>query len=64
MDKGYYQAAADLLSGLKSEVIISTAYIPLVTYPEGIKLAAVLLEQGKAHDALVIIQQVLNTVRC
>jgi len=62
MDKGYYQAAADLLSGLKSEVIISTAYIPLATYPDGIKLAAVLLDQGKTQDALAVIQQVLNTV--
>lgn len=60
--KGYYQEAKKLLDGLVSEEIISTYYLPFASYPEGLKLAAILTKEGKTEMAKVTILELLNTV--
>ncbi len=62
MDAGYYQLAGDLLDNLHSEMIINSMYIPTATYPEAIKAAVALLEDGKVADAKSILQGVLGTI--
>ena len=62
MDDGYYQLAGDLLGNLHSEMIINSMYIPTVTYPEAIKAAVALLEDGRVADAKSILQEVLGTI--
>jgi hypothetical protein len=62
MDDNYYQLAGDLLNNLHSEIIINSMYIPTASYPEAIKIAVALLEDGKAEDAKSILQEVLGTI--
>ncbi len=62
MDDGYYQLAGDILANLKSEIIISTYYIPTATYPEAIKAATIALENSDTTGAQLILFNVLNTV--
>jgi outer membrane murein-binding lipoprotein Lpp len=62
MDKGYYQLAADLLEGIRSEMVINTYLIPTATYPEAIKLAVIDLEADKPEEAKRVLQNVLSTV--
>ncbi len=61
-DEGYYQAAADILEKLKSEIVIRTTYIPLATYPDGIKTSLLLLDNGDTAGSLAVLQQVLSSV--
>ncbi len=60
--KGYYRFASDLLKDMRSEMVISTYLIPTATYPEAIKAAVVLLEEGKEDEAKVVLAEVLNSV--
>ncbi len=60
--KGYYQEAKKLLNGLASEEIIATYYLPFASYPEGLKLAAVLTKEGKTELAKSTILELLNTI--
>ena len=62
MDDGYYQAATKLLEDLRSEVVISSYYLPTATYPEAIKIAVALLEEGKVKGAIAVLQEVLGTL--
>ena len=62
MDDGYYQAAAKLLGDLRSEVVIESYYLPASTYPDAIKVAVALLEDGKMDAAKLITQNVLGTI--
>ncbi|NPA35669.1 MAG: YfdX family protein [Chlorobi bacterium] len=62
MDDGYYQAAAKILHNLRSEVIISSYYLPTVTYPDAIKVAVAFLEDGKTDDAKTVLQQVISSI--
>jgi len=62
MDKGYYRVASDLLKDMRSEMVINTFLIPTVTYPEAIKAAVILLEEGKEDDAKIVLAQVLSSV--
>ena len=62
MDDGYYQVARSLLSDLKSEMVINSYYIPAATYPEAIKVAVALLEDGKVKEAKTVLQKVLSTI--
>ena len=62
MKDGYYQAAAKLLGDLRSEVIISSYYLPTVTYPDAVKVAVALLEDGKTDEAKAVLQQVISSI--
>ncbi len=62
VEHGYYQAAKIMLSGLTSEMIISTVYIPVIGYLNALKSAAVLMDESKIPQAMVLMQQALSTV--
>ena len=62
MDEGYYQAARKMLNDLASEIVIKTYNLPLATYPDAMKLAVNLLNQGKKDEALAVLVQALNTL--
>ncbi len=62
MEKGYYQAAKQILAGLTSEMIISTAYLPIVDYLQGLKVAAALLDENQVDKAMVVMQAALSRV--
>jgi hypothetical protein len=60
--KGKIQDARQILKGLGSETVISTANIPLATYPAAIKEAVRLIDQNKTEEAKAILQTALNTL--
>ena len=62
MDKGYYQVARTLLNDLASEIVISTVNLPLATYPQGLKEAAVLIRQKRLAEASDLLKKMLNTL--
>ena len=62
MDDGYYQAAKKMLENLTSEYTINISYLPLVTYPRAMRVAAALLDEGKKDEAAVILLRSLNTL--
>ncbi|NPA42853.1 MAG: YfdX family protein [Chlorobi bacterium] len=62
MDEGYYQLARKILSDLASEIVIKTTNLPLATYPDAMKLAAKLLDEGKNEEALAVLVTALNTL--
>ena len=62
VDKGYYQGAKGLLQGMTSEMIVTTAYIPVVDYLQGLRYAATLLDENKPDKAMVLMQQTLSSV--
>jgi hypothetical protein len=62
MDDGYYQVAAKLLHDLRSEVIISSYYLPTVTYPDAVKIAVALLEENKTDEAKAVLQEVISSI--
>ena len=62
MDNGYYQLAADLLEGMRSEMVISTFLIPTATYPDAIKAAVILLEKDRMEEAKSVMRTVLSTI--
>ncbi len=62
MDDGYYQAARQILNNLASEIVVRTSYLPLATYPDAMKLAVSLLNQGRKDEAKVILVRALNTL--
>ncbi len=59
---GYYQAAKDMIGMMTSEMIISTAYVPVSGYLQGLKYAAALLDEGKVDQAMVLMQQTLSSI--
>jgi hypothetical protein len=59
---GQVQAARHLLETLASETVISVSNIPLGTYPDAIKQAAKLIDDGKQDDAKKVLQTALNTL--
>lgn len=59
---GQVQAARHLLEALASETVISVSNIPLGTYPDAIKQAAKLIDDGKQEDAKKVLQTALNTL--
>lgn len=60
--KGYYQEARSLLNDLSSEEIVSTYYIPLATYPDGLRQAALEVKSGKLDMAKGTLLTLLNAV--
>ncbi len=62
IDKGYYQVAKRVLNDLSSEIIVKTAYLPMATYPNAMKLAARLLHENKDQEAVGVLVQALSTL--
>ncbi len=62
VNDGYYQVAKDMIGMMTSEMIVSTAYVPVAAYLQGLKYAAALLDDGKVDQAMVLMQQVLSSV--
>jgi hypothetical protein len=62
LEEGEVQEARHILKGLASETVISTANIPLATYPAAIKEAVRLIDQDKMQEAKVVLQTALNTL--
>jgi len=56
----HLQDARALLSGLSSEIQITTVNIPLLTYPMAIKRAVKFLDEGKLKEAEVVLMTELN----
>jgi len=54
-EDGYYQAAKKVLNTLSSEYVIRISFLPLATYPEAMKIAAKLLEEGNKEEALAVL---------
>ncbi len=62
MEDGYYQVAKRLLGSLTSELNVKTTYLPLATYPDAMRLAAALLDEGKKDESAAILLKALNTL--
>ncbi len=62
MDDGYYQLAKKLMADLTSELNVKTTYLPLATYPDAMRLAAALLDEGKKEESAAILIKALNTL--
>jgi len=62
VEKGHLQDARRLLDTLVSEIRITTANLPMETYPVAIRGIARLIEENKIDDAKLALQQVLSTV--
>lgn len=58
---GRFQEARPLLSGFASEVVIRTTSLPLATYPDAILAATALLDDGKTHEAMTVLNAALST---
>ncbi len=56
------QAARALLDPMVDEMVISKAYLPMVTYPDAIKLATKYLVEGKKEDAIDTLETTLSTI--
>ncbi len=56
------QLARAVLTGLASEIDISTTYIPLGSYPLALKSAAALIKDDKTDDAIAVLANALNTL--
>lgn len=59
---GEVQKARHLLSGVASEIVITTTSLPLATYPKAISAVAPLIDQGKIDEAKAALQAVLGTL--
>ncbi len=62
VEKGYYQFAKKVLENLSSEVVISTTYIPLGTYPVALTKVGTLLKEGKLNEAAFLLEDMLGTI--
>ncbi len=62
INNGEYRIASDFLKNLRSEMIISSYFIPTATYPEAIKAAIIMLEDGKKEEAKTTLINVLNSI--
>ncbi len=56
------QLARRLVTGLASEVTISTTYLPLGTYPLALKSAAALIAGGDTETAIAVLGNALDTL--
>ncbi len=61
LKKGKVQAARLLLNTLQSEIDVTVVSLPLVSYPDALKLAAKYLHDGKTNKAQGILQIALST---
>jgi len=56
------QLARDVITGLASEIDISTTYIPLGSYPLALKSAAALIKDGQNDAAIAVLGNALGTL--
>ena len=61
-DEGRLQEARRLIANLASEIVVRTANLPLLTYPDAIKLAAAQIERGEKELALRTLNTALSTL--
>ncbi len=54
-------AARALLAPMQDDMVATSVYLPMATYPEAIKLATKALVDGKKEESLAIIAQALTT---
>lgn len=59
---GKVQQARALLIPLRDEIVTSTTYLPMATYPDAIKEATKALVEGKKKEAQTILAAALNTL--
>jgi tetratricopeptide (TPR) repeat protein len=62
IDKGYYQQAKGILNDLSSEMVIKTAYLPMGTYPDAMRLAAKLLGENRNKEAAAVLVNAMGTL--
>jgi len=60
LDHGKLQSARQILAELASEMRITTVSIPLGTFPLAVKNAVALIDAGKANEAALVLDDVLN----
>ena len=61
LDKNKVQIARQLLDTLQSEIDVTVVSLPLVTYPDALKLAAKYIHDGKTREAKQVLQVALAT---
>lgn len=62
LKEGRLQDARRILQNFGSETVISTANLPIATYPAALKKAAKLIDENKASEAKEVLQTALNTL--
>ncbi len=62
LEDGRLQAARRMLRDLGSELVIRTTNIPLASYPQAMKQAARLVDEGKTDEAKAVLQSALGTL--
>tara|TARA_Y100001935_G_scaffold205632_1_gene174571 strand:+ start:234 stop:1178 length:945 start_codon:yes stop_codon:yes gene_type:complete len=62
IEDDYLQVARRALADMASEVEISTVSVPLATFPDAMKVAAVLLDEDKMEEAKIALYTALNTL--
>jgi hypothetical protein len=60
--QGRYQPARLLLRDLASEIDITTVNLPIATYPNAIRMASRLIDQGKPQEAKAALMAALQTL--
>lgn len=62
LKEGRLQDARRILQNFGSETVISTANLPVATYPAALKKAAKLIDENKTGEAKEVLQTALNTL--
>jgi hypothetical protein len=62
LEDGRLQEARHLIEGLASETVVRVSNLPLATYPDAIKAAAVLVSQNKLDEAKTALEAALSTI--
>jgi len=62
LEDGRLQEARHLIEGLASETVVRVSNLPLATYPDAIKAAAVLVTQNKLDEAKAALEAALSTI--
>lgn len=62
LKEGRLQEARRILQNFGSETVISTANLPVATYPGALKKAAKLIDENKTAEAKEVLQAALNTL--
>lgn len=62
LKEGRLQEARRILQNFGSETVISTANLPVATYPAALKKAAKLIDDNKTGEAKEVLQSALNTL--
>ena len=62
LEDGRLQEARHLIEGLASETDVRVSNLPLATYPDAIKAAAVLVTQNKLDEAKAALEAALSTI--